>query len=140
MGYKPGEGRYSTDPEFKKAWDENAGQWADKKKASEAGKKGAAVTNARKRAQKQMREILSNPDGFREEAMTAILEEHPDALDKLSNTIFKEALNGDKQAMLMAVKLFGMEAPKKQEIQHKEEKWDKDKAIQVLLRKTEGES
>lgn len=140
MPIKPGEGRYSTDPQFKEQWDTHQGQWADKKKASEAGKKGAAVSNARRRAQKQMRDILSNPDGFREEAMTAILEEHPDALDKLAQTIYKEALEGDKQAMQMAVKLFGMEAPKKQEVQVREE-MDYDKAMAVLLKaQQEGES
>lgn len=131
-------GPYAKDPEFRRKWHENAGRWSDKEKAAEAGRKGAAVSNARKRAQKQMREILTNPDGFREEAMTAILEEHPDALDKLAQTIYKEALGGDKQAMMMAVKLFGMEAPKKQEITVQEE-MSPEEAMRVLMQAQEGD-
>lgn len=137
---KPGNGRYSKDPEFKKQWDSHQGQWTDKEKAAAAGRKGGAITAARRRAQKQMRDILSNPDGFREEAMAAILEEHPDALDKLAQTIYKEALGGDKMAMQMAIKLFGMEAPKKQEVQVREE-MDYDKAMAVLMKaQQKGES
>ena len=118
------------------AWKENSGCWADPEKAAEAGRK----SGARRRANRQMREILSNPDGFREEAMTAILEKYPDALDKLAQTIYDEALSGDKQAMQMAVKLFGMEAPKKTETTVKEH-MDADRAKEVLMRaQAEGES
>ena len=118
------------------AWKKNSGCWSDPEKAAEAGRK----SGARRRANRQMREILSNPDGFREEAMTAILEKYPDALDKLAQTIYDEALSGDKQAMQMAVKLFGMEAPKKTETTVKEH-MDADRAKEVLMRaQAEGES
>ena len=126
--------KYHEDKEFRKKWDDNSGQWADKKKASEAGKKSAA----RRKAQKQMRDILTNPDGFREEAMTAILEEHPDALDKLAQTIYKEALEGDKQAMMMAVKLFGMEAPKKTEVKDTTPDMTREEAMKVIMLAKKG--
>ena len=121
MPIKKGEGLYSTDPEFKKRWDDNSGQWADKEKAREAGRKGAAVSNARRAAKKQLKEMLSNPDGFREEAMEAILEEHPDAMDQLARAIFNDALEGDKAARELAAKMFGIEAPKKTEIKVEQE-------------------
>ena len=118
------------------AWKKNTSQFSDPEKASAAGRKSAA----RKRAQKQMREILTNPDGFREEAMTAILEEHPEALDRLAQTIYKEALEGDKQAMQLAVKLFGLEAPKKTETTVKEP-MDFERAKEILMQaQAEGES
>ena len=99
------------------AWKKNSGCWSDPEKAAEAGRK----SGARRRANRQMREILSNPDGFREEAMEAILEKYPDAMDRLAKTIFEDALNGDKSARELAAKMFGMEAPKKQELKIEQE-------------------
>ena len=131
-------GPYAKDPEFRKKWHENAGQWADKKKASEAGKKGAAVSNARKRAKKQMMEILSNPDGFREEAMAAILEKNPEALDKIAEVMYQKAESGDSMALKYLIDMFGLNAPKKQEIEVKQE-MSPDEAMRILMKAQKGD-
>ena len=113
--------RNCDDPEFMKRWKEQEGRFEDKEKAAAAGRKGGKVSAARRAAIKQMKEIMTDPDGFRAEAMSAILEEHPNAMDLLAKSIFRDALDGDKAARDLAAKMFGMEAPKKTEVKVEQE-------------------
>ena len=106
-------------PEFMRKWKENEG-WLghpDKKaKALETQKKGGAVSAARRKAQKKLKEVLSSPEGFRQEALEAILEVDPNAMDKFAKSVYKDALNGDKYARDIMSKMFGVDAPKRSEV------------------------
>ena len=131
---------YHDNPEVNEKFRANAGQWSDKSKASEAGKKGAAVTNARKKAMVKVKQMMNGAEGFREEALAAILEEHPQAADMIAKQIFERAMEGDKFSLDMMSKMFGMEAPKKTETTVKEP-MDPDKAMAILLKaQQKGES
>lgn len=111
--------KYESDPEFKRKWDANSG-WlghADKKeKALEAQRKGGQVSAARRKAQKKLKEILSSPEGFRQEALEAILEEDPNAMDTFAKSVYNDALKGDKFARDIVSKMFGVDAPKRSEV------------------------
>ena len=126
--------KYESDPEFRRKWDENSG-WlghADKKeKALEAQRKGGRVSAERAKAQKKLKEVLSSPDGFRQEALEAILEVDPNAIDKFAKSIYKNALDGDKFSADLVSKMLGLDAPKKSEITVKEE-MSPEEALQIL--------
>ena len=125
-------------PEVDAAFHKNAGQWADKKKASEAGKKGAAVTNARKKAMAKVKRMMNGTDGFREEALASILEEHPQAADMIAKQIFERAMEGDKFSLDMMSKMFGMEAPKKTEVKM-EQDMTPEEALAIIKKAQVGE-
>ena len=128
---------FSNNPETDAKFHTNVGQWADKKKASEAGKKGAAITNARRKAMAKVKQMMNGTDGFREEALAAILEEHPQAADMIAKQIFERAMEGDKFSLDMMSKMFGMEAPKKTETKVESKEMSPEEAMAIIKKAQE---
>ena len=116
-----------------KDWNEQAGRLAtlSKEERTAIAKKGAAVSAERRTARAKMKKMLSEPDKFREEAIEAILEVDPNAMDALAKTIYQKAIEGDKFCIDMLSKMFSIEAPKKAELTVKEE-MSKEEALKIL--------
>lgn len=125
-GKKPGEGQYSKDPEFRAKWDENVGQWADKEKASAAGKKGQQKSLEVRRRNKKMRQILENKQEFLMNSAAAAMEDNPEWMTnmiKMFMTIVQDESADPKDRMNAADKLtdiLGTRAPKQQELKVEE--------------------
>ena len=140
MSVKPGEGRYSTDPEFRAKWDENKGQWKDPEKARAAQLKGVETKKRQRAAMLQVKEFLSDPDGIREEVLAAILDEHPDAVDIFAKKLFKDAMNEDKAAREIVSKMMGLDAPKRTETKDTTPEMTPEEAMAVLMKAQKGEA
>lgn len=130
---KPGLNYWGKPSKTGRQWNEQKGRLAtlSKEERSEIARKGSQASAAKRTARRKMKEMLANPDGFREEAIEAILEIAPDAMEKLAQTIYQKALEGDKFAIDMATKMFGLDAPKKAELKIVEE-MDAEEAANVI--------
>ena len=115
----------------KKKWNSEKGRWKDKTLAAEAGRLGGVKSGITKRANKELKELISNPVKLRDFAVGALLDKDPEVFNKVVNAIAENAINGDKFAQSMMVSMGGLDAPKKAELKV-EQDMSPEEALQFL--------
>ena len=128
-------------PEFMAKWKKHQGQWSDPEKAREAQKKSTESKKRNNAIRKQVQEFLTNPDGIREEVLTAILDKHPEAVQLFAEKLFSDAMreDSDKQAREIVSKMLGLDAPKRTEVKDTTPEMTPEEAMAVLMKAQKGE-
>ena len=102
-------------------------------KHREISLKGSQAAARKKKNQKMMKEILENMTEKKAEALQDIFEENPDLIKQYYEKLFHLALVEEEQwAMKMISEQAGLDAPKKQHVEHTAEEMSVEDAQAIL--------
>ena len=118
-------------------WNEKAGRLADltpeeRKAVSSAGGKKKAE-NGKKR--KEIEALLQDKEALLDASIATVMEDNPGIVDKVMETIFQQAADGDTKAQSLVLQYTGLSAAKRTEVKIKEDKLTEAEAMKILMGK-----